>query len=114
MNELQVANDTTIVRSDKDIQGEVGEAIGVLGDENFENLSIDVHGGVVTLFGTADRSSTRNLAVDIASRVAGVSEVADHLDYALDDDHLRPVPNHAGLEGPDHDPCAVGALVKEA
>ena len=98
-----------MVRSDADLRADVLEAIVILGEESFEDLCIAVDGGVVTLSGIADRSSTRRIAVDIASRVLGVSEVADRLDYAQDDAHLKPVPNHSALEGSERGPWAVGA-----
>ena len=88
-----------MTRSNPDLQRDVLEAIVILGEENFEDLCIGVDDGIVTLSGMADRSSTRSMAVDIASRVSGVSEVADCLDYALDDAHRRPAPSHSGLEG---------------
>lgn len=103
-----------MARNDSDIATDVIEAIAVLGEENFEDLSIEVDGGVVTLSGTADRSSTRRIAADIASRVPGVSEVADRLDFAQDDAKLRPVANHSDPESSDRDPWAVGSLVKGA
>lgn len=103
-----------MTRSDADIGSDVVEAIAILGEENFEDLCIDVDGGVVTLSGIADRWSTRNIAVDIASRVPGVSEVVDRLDFARDDSHLKPVPNPSGSDGLDRDPWAVGALFKGA
>ena len=103
-----------MTRSDADLGQDVAEAIAILGEENFEDLYTDVTGGVVTLSGIADRLSTRNIAVDIASRVPGVSEVVDNLDFALDDSHLKPVPNPWGSDGVDHDPWAIGALFKGA
>jgi len=103
-----------MTRSDDDIRQDVVEAIVILGEENFEDLSIDVTGGDVTLSGIVDRSSTRDVAVDMASRVPGVSEVADRLDYTLDDAHLKPASNQWGSDGLGHDSWAVGALVKNA
>jgi CBS domain-containing protein len=101
-----------MTRGDSDINKDVIEAIAVLGGENFEDLTVDVIDGVVTLSGIADRLTTRSIAVDIASRVPGVSEVVDRLEWGVDDTSMKPVPNHSGGDIPGPDPWAVGALVK--
>lgn len=69
-----------MTRSNADLQRDVLEAIVILGEENFEDLRVAADDGIVTLCGMADRSSTRRIAVDIASRVSGVSEVVDCLE----------------------------------
>jgi hypothetical protein len=72
------------------------EAIRTLGSENFTGLEVDVKDGVATLEGLADRRSTRDLALSLASRTPGVVEVKDELNYRADDSHLRvptPVPD---------------------
>jgi CBS domain-containing protein len=101
-----------MTRSDAHLHRDVLEAIVILGEENFEDLCVGVDNGIVTLSGMTDRSSTRSIAVDIASRVLGVSEVVDCLDCALDDAQRRPAPNHSCLEGSGRDPWA--ALLKGA
>lgn len=95
--------------SDDDIEKSAREMIEILGDENFEDLTISVEDGVVTLAGTADRRSTKRLAVKLVSRTPGVLEIRDELGWRLDDTHLRtpaPVPESLG-----HDPKAVGPLI---
>ena len=42
-----------------------------------------------TLRGTADRKSTRELAIRLASRTLGVVEVIGRLDYVIDDSNLK-------------------------
>ena len=102
-----------MTRSDSQIRVDVSDAVEMLGAEVFEGLSVDVEDGVVTLSGTADRLSTRQIAIDIASRVTGVTEVADRLDHTVDDTamkHFVTTPsNDVG-----RDPWAVGPLVREA
>jgi CBS domain-containing protein len=102
-----------MTRTDVEILHETEEALSMLGEEVFEDLSIEVGDGVVTLSGTADRLSTRNIAVDIASRVRGVVEVADRLNFSVDDTSMKHLSNlSADRQG--RDPWAVGPLVKEA
>jgi CBS domain-containing protein len=102
-----------MTRTDGEILHETEEAFAVLGAEVFEDLSIEVGDGVVTLSGTADRLSTRNIAVDIASRVRGVVEVADRLNFSVDDTSMKHLANlSADRQG--RDPWAVGPLVNEA
>ncbi|MGI8790596.1 MAG: CBS domain-containing protein [Actinomycetota bacterium] len=103
-----------MTRSNADLQRDVLEAIVILGAQNFEDLRVGVDDGIVTLSGMADRSSTRRIAVDIASRVSGVSEVVDCLDCALDDAQRKPAPTHPCLEGSERDPWAGGALLEGA
>ena len=103
-----------MTRNDDDIRQDVLDGIFVLGPENFEDLDIEVHAGVVTLLGTCDRRSTRDIAADIASRVTGVSEVLDRLDFEVDDTSIRPRMDQVGDHELRRDPWAVGPLVREA
>jgi CBS domain-containing protein len=102
-----------LTRTDGEIRQEVQEALAVLGPDVFEDIHIDIDDGVVALSGTADRLSTRNIAVEMASRVAGVVEVTDRLAFTVDDTSMK----HLASVSADHqgrDPWAVGSLVKEA
>ena len=101
-----------MTRSDAGLLEDVGEALAILGEEVFEGLSIEVDNGIVTLSGIADRLSTRNIVVDITSRVTGVVEVADRLDFTIDDTSMKHITNNQVDVG--RDPWAVGPLVKEA
>jgi CBS domain-containing protein len=102
-----------MTRTDADILQEVEEALAVLGADVFEDLSIDIDDGVVALSGTADRLSTRTIAVEMVSKVTGVVEVADRLDFLTDDTSMKHLANlSADRQG--RDPWAVGPLVKEA
>jgi CBS domain-containing protein len=74
-----------MAKDDETIRADVGEAILILGEECFKELTIRVENGVTTLSGTADRRSTRDLAVKLARRTPGVVEVADLLTYEIDD-----------------------------
>lgn len=74
-----------IARSDRQLKGDVKEAIAVLGEETFLGLDVSVEEGVATLQGTADRRSTHDLAVKLARRVPGVIDVVDRLDHGFDD-----------------------------
>lgn len=101
----------SMTRSDPDIRSDVTEALAILGEESFEDLCIEVTDGVVSLFGTADRLSTRNIAVSMASRVAGVSEITDRLHFTVDDTSMKYL-THLTPERQSRDPWAVGPLVK--
>ena len=95
--------------SDEDIGKSVGEMIAILGEENFEDLTVHVEEGVVTLAGTADRRTSKRLAVKLAARAPGVLEIRDELGWRWDDTHIptpAPVPESLG-----HDPRAVGPLI---
>jgi CBS domain-containing protein len=94
----------SMARDDEDIRTDVLEAVAVLGGENFEDLQVTCTDGVVTLRGGADRRSTKEIATELASRVAGVVEVVDHLMAEYDDrktavpisiDHLPNWPDSA-------------------
>lgn len=78
-----------LARSDEQVAIDVAHSIGVLGPENFEDLEVLVDDGVATLHGTADRRSTRDIAVRLASRTPGVVEVIDRLEYSHDDSSLK-------------------------
>lgn len=81
-----------IGRTDKQIALEVAHAIEVLGPENFDRLEVTVDDGTVTLSGTADRRSTKDIAVRIATRTPGAAAVIDRLDFSYDDRHGRHLP----------------------
>lgn len=82
----------SMAREDEDIRADVEEAIFVLGAENFEDVQIACKDGVVTLRGGTDRRSTKQIAVELASRVAGVVEVVDHLIAEFDDTKMKITP----------------------
>lgn len=63
--------------------------------ENFTDLDITSESGCVRVGGIADRKSTRDCAINIASRVPGVLEVSDELQWHWDDTALTPVRNQA-------------------
>lgn len=73
---------------DHALRHEVLDAIGVLGDEVFSELEVDVLDGIATLEGTADRKSTHDIALRIAARTPGIVYVRDQLDFTFDDSHL--------------------------
>jgi CBS domain-containing protein len=102
-----------MARSDDDIAAAVCKAIAILGEENFVGLEIQAIDGAVTISGSADRKTTRDLAVRIASQVPGVLEVVDELGWEWDDSNVKPVRNPRDPHEVGRDPWAVG-LVKEA
>lgn len=75
-----------IARSDGHVERDVREAIEVLGEESFEGLDVEVDDGLVTLSGLADRKTSKELAVEITRRMAGVSGVRDRMHYRVDDE----------------------------
>jgi len=81
-----------LARDDEQIRAEVIDAIEVLGSETIEGLKVDGNDGVMTLRGTADRRSTRDLAIKLASRTPGVVEVIDRLDFDIDDRRAKSTP----------------------
>ncbi|HYN35681.1 MAG TPA: BON domain-containing protein [Actinomycetota bacterium] len=91
----------------------VDEAIEVLGEDAFLSLDMEASSGVVTIGGTADRKTTRNLAIRIATQVPGVLEVVDELDWQWDDSNIKPVRNPRNPHEVGRDPWAVGPLVKD-
>jgi CBS domain-containing protein len=82
-----------MARSDDEIRADVTKALGVLGPEAFEDLDVEVTGGVATLTGIADRKSTSDIALSLAFRTPGVVQVVDKLGYRIDDNHARPRPS---------------------
>lgn len=74
-----------IARDDTLLEGDVRDAVLVLGEDVFTRFGVKVEDGVVTLSGRADRRSTHQLALKLARSVPGVVEVVDHLDSAFDD-----------------------------
>lgn len=74
-----------MARDDSRIAVDALSAVLILGEENFRDLQVEVTEGVLSMTGTADRRSTHDLAVRIASRVPGVIEVRDSLRFAIDD-----------------------------
>ena len=103
-----------MTRDDRDIQQDVLDAVFVVGPENISDLDVVVQDGVVRLSGVCDRKTTRDIAVELAARVAGVCEVVDRLDFEVDDSSLRPVVNRFSTNDIGPDPWAVGPLVKGA
>lgn len=87
-----------MARDDDQIRDAVVDAIGVLGDETINELEVLVTQGVATIRGMADRKTTRDLAVRLASRVPGVAEVVDRMSFDYDETKSR----RSG--GPDLDP----------
>lgn len=62
---------------------------------DFDQVGVDVHGGVVTLTGTVGRRTTADLAARLTRRTPGVVAVVDRLRYEFDDTALarsRPGP----------------------
>jgi CBS domain-containing protein len=78
-----------MARDDEQIRADVIDAIEVLGTETVRGLEVEGADGVMTLRGTADRKSTRDLAIKLASRTPGVVEVVSRLDYETDDAKVR-------------------------
>lgn len=74
-----------MARSDAAIAADIGEVLELIGSENVLDLDVEVRDGVVRLSGTADRASTRELFVSLASRVPGVIQVVDRMDFTTDD-----------------------------
>jgi len=78
-----------MARDDEQIRTDVIEAIEILGTDTIDGLDVEASEGVITLRGTADRKSTRELAIRLASRTLGVVEVISRLDYGIDDSNLK-------------------------
>jgi CBS domain-containing protein len=53
-------------------------------------VDVQVTEGVVTLSGHMERKSETEIAVSMTRQMDGVVDVVDHLDWRLDDEHLRP------------------------
>lgn len=78
-----------MAKDDEQIRVDVTEAIQILGPESIAALEVEVAEGVTTLRGTADRKSTRELAIKLASRTPAVTEVISRMDYEIDDARLK-------------------------
>jgi CBS-domain-containing membrane protein len=63
---------------------ETGVLHAYFADES-KTVTVEVAEGVVTLRGRVDRRTTADLAVRLTRQVAGVVEVADELEYDIDD-----------------------------
>lgn len=77
-----------MARDDSQIRRDLLTALEVLGDEVFEDLDVAVEEGLTTLTGCADRRSTHDIALRIASRTPGVVQVRDRLEFDLDDSRV--------------------------
>ncbi len=88
----------TMARDDEQIRAEVTGAIKILGEETIDGLGVDVADGVASIKGVADRRTTHELAVKLASRVPGVVEVVDRMTFERDDTKIKVASN------PDPDP----------
>lgn len=82
-----------MARDDRELESSVVESIEILGDETIPDLEVDVRDGVATVSGTADRRSTHDLAIKLASRTPGVVSVIDRLATGRDDLNVRLVPH---------------------
>lgn len=102
-----------MVRSDEDLVPAVKSAIEVLGEENFTSLGVEASGGAVTISGTADRRTTHDFAIRIASQVPGVLEVVDELDWQWDDRNVKPARNPSDPRDVRKTPWVVGPFVRE-
>jgi len=103
-----------MARGDEEVATSVRAAIEILGEENFLSLGVEASDGVVTITGSADRKTTSDLAVRIASQVPGVLEVMDELGWEWDDSDIKPAQNPRDPQAVGRDPWAVGPLVKDA
>ena len=81
-----------MARDDEQIRSDVIEAIEVLGSETIHGLRVEGNDGVITLRGIADRKSTSDLAVKLASRTPGVVEVISKMGYEAEDTRTRVPP----------------------
>ncbi|MGI8774502.1 MAG: CBS domain-containing protein [Actinomycetota bacterium] len=103
-----------MARTDEDLVVDVRRSIDLLGEENFLSLEVDASEGAVTISGTADRKTTRDIALRLASQVPGVLQVIDGLEWQWDDSGIKSVRNPRNSQEVGRDPWAVGPLVKEA
>jgi CBS domain-containing protein len=87
-----------MAKDDADIRKDVLGSLDVLGDEVFAGLDVNVDEGVATIAGIADRRSTRDIAIRMASRTPGVVQVRDRLEYEFDDSHLVTAAGSGRLE----------------
>lgn len=93
----------TIARTDEELRADVLDALMLAGEESVEEINAEVHAGVVTLRGTADRKTTKQVALNLAAEVPGVIDVIDRLEFRSDDTIDLPRQK---------DPWANGPLVK--
>lgn len=103
-----------MARTDEDVAVAVRRAIEMLGEESFLSLEVNASDGAVTISGAADRMTTRDIALRLASQVPGVLEVIDELEWQRDDSGIKPVRNPRDPHEVGRDPWAIGPLVKEA
>lgn len=82
-----------MAKDDKEIAADVVEAIKVLGEETIDSLEVEVADGVATVGGIADRKSTHELAIKLASRTPGVVEVIDRMRFDHDDTKFKVATN---------------------
>lgn len=92
-----------MARTDEELHADVLDAIALAGEEAIEDIEVEVHEGTATLRGTADRKTTKDVALRLASQVPGVIDVVDALGFRSDDS--KDIPRQK-------DPWAVGPLVK--
>lgn len=83
----------SMARDDEQIRAAVCDAIRIVGEETIEGLDVEVHDGVVSLRGKADRKSTKDIAVKIAVRTPGVVEVIDRMTFEWDDRAVKVAPS---------------------
>ena len=81
-----------MARDDVTLRRELLASFGVLGEEVFSDLDVTVEDGVATIYGSADRKSTHDIALRMASRTPGIVQVRDHLDFTYDDSHVMVPP----------------------
>ena len=80
------------LRSDEDIADEIAhEVLGRNLDTvaNPSTVTVDVHGGIVTLHGELQRKSMIPIAETLTRRVDGVVDVNTDLTFAYDDTHIH-------------------------
>lgn len=78
-----------MARDDSKLRTDVIESIGVLGKDTIEDLDVHVKDGIATVRGLADRKTTHELAIKLASRTPGIVEVIDRMAFGLDDTRIR-------------------------
>lgn len=74
-----------MARDDHQLSQDILESIHILGEETIPDLEVEVHEGIASVRGHADRKSTKDLAVKLASRTPGIIEVVDRLTFEQDD-----------------------------
>jgi CBS domain-containing protein len=92
-----------IARDDKELARDVESAIGVLGDDTIEDLSVSVGDGVAMIAGIADRRSTKDLAEKLASRTPGIVRVVNQMEFGIDDRDVKTVPKENDPKDPNLD-----------